>query len=363
MRTKVMFGAIVGVLFIVSIGCHASGNSANQTNASINRVQASDLKQTVVAATLNAPISPGTNVIWCGTFQLVWNEVCGLIGEDVHFVNEPAMVVDLNKKAFTSKDLDSASYVALAGFVRDGIQDKIHTTINQKFGKTADPVLIPDKNLIQTPNDIVGYAYLFKNLEFAVPFERLDQGMNFGGRDVAAFGMTGGKAGDEKMAFQLHILDYKPGDDFIIELQTKSPQDRLILAMLLPGKTLNETVQMVDERIRSGQRMNFEEKDGLMVPKFNLDITRSYGEIQNADLVVQNPKAKGASIASVKQNIRFQMDERGVVLKSEAHMVATAGIHKFLIFNRPFLVMLKRTNATVPYFAMWVDNPEILVPR
>jgi len=363
MKTTLMSGAVIGALLITSFKCRAAGNSLNQTNTSIARMQANDLKQTVVTATLDTSIGFGTNVLWCGTFQLVWNELCGLIGEDIHFANESTMVTELNKKAFTSKDLDSDSYIALAGFVKDGIHDKIQAALIQKFGNSAAPVLIPDKSLTQTPNDLVAYAYMLKQLEFAVPFERLDSGIDFGGRPVAAFGMTGGKAGDEKMTFQLHILDYKPRDGFVIELQTKSPRDRLILAKIAPGKTLNETIQMVDERIRAGHREGFEDEDTLAVPKFNFDITRSYNEIENIPVAVRNPKAKGASIASAKQNIRFQMDEKGVVLKSEAHFAASLGIHKHLIFNKPFLVMLKRTDAKVPYFAMWVDNPELLVQR
>jgi len=363
MKTKLMFGAIIGMLFVISIGCRRSENSTEENKSSIARIQASDLKQTVVAATLDAPIVPGTNVIWCGTFQLAWNEACNLIGQDIHFANEPPVVAELNKKAFTSNDLDSASYVALAGFVNDGIHDKIHTALNQKFGNSADPVLTPDKSLMQTPNDIVAYAYLFKQLEFAVPFEPLEGGLNFGGRNVAAFGMSGGKARDKKMVFQLHILDYTRGNGFVIELQTKSPQDHLILAMVRSGKTLNETVRMVDERIQFGQRVGFGGEDELAVPDFGFDITRTYDEIENARLAVRSPKAEGAMITSAKQNIRFQMDEKGVVLKSEAEMVMTMGMHKDLIFNRPFLVMLKRTDAKIPYFAMWVDNPELLVPR
>jgi len=120
---------------------------------------------------------------------------------------------------------------------------------------------------------------------------------------------------------------------------------------------------MVDERIRSGQRVGFGGEDELAVPDFGFDITRTYNEIENADLVVRNPKAEGTMITSAKQNIRFQMDEKGVVLKSEAAMVVTLGMPKNLVFKRPFLVMLKRTDAKVPYFAMWVDNPELLVPR
>jgi len=34
-----------------------------------------------------------------------------------------------------------------------------------------------------------------------------------------------------------------------------------------------------------------------------------------------------------------------------------------MIFDTPFLVLMQRVDAQTPYFALWVDNPELLVPR
>jgi hypothetical protein len=33
-----------------------------------------------------------------------------------------------------------------------------------------------------------------------------------------------------------------------------------------------------------------------------------------------------------------------------------------MVFDKPFLVVLERADAMSPYFVMWVDNPELLVP-
>jgi len=32
------------------------------------------------------------------------------------------------------------------------------------------------------------------------------------------------------------------------------------------------------------------------------------------------------------------------------------------VFDRPFLILLQRTDAKTPYFALWVDNVELLMP-
>jgi hypothetical protein len=368
MKNRFIYCALVGVLLVLSSGCRHSEDSADHDDTFSGQapplMQASDLKQTVVVATLDAPIAPGTNVLWCGTFQLVWNEVCGLVGEDIHFTNDPAMVAELNKKAFTSNDLDPASYVAVAGFVKDDIHAKIRKALFDKFGNSAKPALVPDESLTPHPDDIVAYTYLFKNLEFAVPFERLERGLNFGGREVAAFGMTGDKSAHKKMAAQILILYQREYNDFVIELKTKSAQDRLILAKIQPGKTLGETIQMVEALILSGRPLKIGPEYEFAVPKFNFDIARTYNEIENANLDVKNPAVKpGTSVVSAQQDIRFQLDEKGVRLKSEAHLAAAGVDMLYLAFDKPFLVMLRRADAKSPYFAMWVDNPELLVPR
>ncbi len=35
----------------------------------------------------------------------------------------------------------------------------------------------------------------------------------------------------------------------------------------------------------------------------------------------------------------------------------------YYIFDRPFLLYLKKRAGGRPYFAMWIDDPELLVPR
>lgn len=272
------------------------------------------------------------------------------------------MVADLNKKTFTSADIDAASYVALAGFVKEGIHQKIRDALTAKFGSSNVPAPILDKSSIE--DHLVAYAYMFKRLEFAVPFERIDDGFNFSGVKVLAFGMAGEKPIHAKMAPQAIILDLRDFNDFVVELKTKSMQDRLILAKIQPGKTLSETIRMVDDRIRAGRPEKCGPEDELGVPKFNLDIIRTYSEIERTELAVGNPKVgRGAFVTSAKQTIRFRMDEKGVVLKSQAHVIVGRSLYRCLVFDKPFLLMLKRTNAKVPYFAMWVDNPEVLVRR
>lgn len=115
--------------------------------------------------------------------------------------------------------------------------------------------------------------------------------------------------------------------------------------------------------------------DLLAVPLANFDVTREYSELYSAPgqpprkLLVSNPDlAKDLEVLSAVQNIRFQMDEKGVRLRSESHLSLGCSAEMqmepqhIMIFNKPFLILMQRVDAKTPYFALWVDNPELLVP-
>jgi hypothetical protein len=332
-------------------------------------LSASELERTLVVATPAAAVVRGQNVLWCATFQLAWNEARALVGEDLHFNPEPPIISELNQSTFSTNDLDTASYVALAGFVKDGIHQKIRDSLDRKFGGTAAPHFIPTKDSTTRPQDIVAYAYLFKNLEFEVPFDSIEKPLLFKGAELPAFGMsTPPKSGREQMASQVSILDFSGPDDFVIELKTKSSADHLVLAKIQPKETLAKTIESVENRTGSAQPQPCLAVDELVIPKFNFDITRQFTEIEDAKLVVHNPSvAADLFVRSAMQDIRFQMDEKGVRLKSESHIsfacsAAPAPVH-IMIFDKPFLVMLKRSDAKNPYFAMWVANPELFLKR
>lgn len=135
------------------------------------RSQARDLRQTDIASTLDTPISEGRNLIWCGTFQIAWNELCTLAGEDVRMDREDQAVALLNRKAITRDDLDERTYFATAGSMGKGVRDAIQDGLGSRFQGQATPKLVPGRGSL--PSDaIVAYAYLFANLPFEWAFDR-----------------------------------------------------------------------------------------------------------------------------------------------------------------------------------------------
>jgi hypothetical protein len=91
------------------------------------------------------------------------------------------------------------------------------------------------------------------------------------------------------------------------------------------------------------------------------DITHSYNELIGRFFI--NKNFEEYFITEAVQSIRFKLDEKGALLKSESR-IGGAPISprpKFLIFDKPFLLVMKEKKGTYPYFAVWIDNAELMV--
>ena len=189
--------------------------------------------------------------------------------------------------------------------------------------------------------------------------------ITFKGVRVRCFGMVEYKPAHEKMYPQVVILDYNGPRDFVIELKTKSPGERVILAKVAPGKTLQQTVRRVNARAERAKAVKMVSGDVLKIPRMNFDLSREYSELYGRALRLKNRAFAGYVIVQAVQDIRFQMDEKGLKLRSESRIIGcdAPGLpppRHVMIFDEPFLLMLQRAGAKAPYFALWVDNAELL---
>lgn len=370
---------ILTAVFCAGLAGWASGQPAPISHhdafskESVIKADVASLHDTRLVAVLDTPIPAKTNVIWCGTLQLAWNEAIGLVGEKLRFVNQPPLVEQLNQQDFTKNDLDPGSYVALADFERNHVEAKIREALEKVFHGAASPELIPPVPPHPGPDDFVAYAYLYKNLAFPHPFqEENDRSFyldNLSIRDrLKGFGFPKSEdASWAKVVSQVSIFDYQSEKDFVIKIATKQPQDELILARVTPGATLQETVNGVLKRMASGARATVGEEDILWIPQLNYDLRKNFDELENLTLQ-SGPNARVHNLVTkqVKQLVRFQLNKEGAMLKSEAVITmigAAMALHidrHVMVFNEPFLILMKRADAPQPYFAMWVGNASLL---
>ena len=370
---KLLFGAgcvaVSAVLLVIACTREKPPTHDEIAGAPALKARAEDLKQTVITPHLEQRIEPGKNILWCSTFQLAWNELCTLAGEDIHLQNEPPMVSILNKKTSTKNDLDYASYVAMAGVIGDDIIERIKTELEKKFQGQASPELLQEAEGLP-PDYWVAYSYLFKALPFRYAFAPFKKPLKFAGKDVSSFGIYGGMPENyqnvrDVLVEQVRILDFKNDDDFLIELRTKIKEEQLILAKIPAGGNLEEAINTVKNRMALENPDRRFTLDQFQAPSLNFDVLREYSELYESPIVSGNTSLDGMPIIKALQSIRFVLNRTGAVLKSEA--IAACGEEAApryvnCIFDKPFLILLQRKDAKNLYFALWVDNAELLVP-
>ncbi len=328
------------------------------------RVRSDSLEQTVITPYLEAPIEPNSNLIYCATFQLAWNELKdSIIRQNIELEGDPIEARLLNKQLFDKKYLDRNCYVARSGKLSRSVLEDINGELHDKFGQFApDSLKIP-----VNPNNtsFLSYAFLYKNLRFPHRFNSIDGTIRFvlpdSFIDIKSFGIS---ATNESIAKQLRkqvsVLYYNSNDDFAVRLQTTSNKDELILAKTEHASTLSTTIEKLEQNIRTHRTSSLNEDDGLAIPYIDFDIDHSYEQLSKRYLL--NPGWRRYYIERALQRIKFQLDEGGATLVSTATVTIIKGIPpRQFIFNKPFLVVLKQKGCAHPFFAMWVANPELLV--
>lgn len=332
-----------------------------------NRAEATKMKQlsddqltkTMISPHMEQQIQENANIVYCSTFQLCWNEMKVFMNGDIELSDDLETVTALNKSLSTKDDISENSYVAVAGLIKDHIEDTINNQLEAKF---AHPELVDFQGC--DDEDIIAYSYLYKNLKFDEEFESLDDPIQFNEGDayvkVNAFGIKDYSDKNSEMGKQVDLIDYNNEDDFIIRLKTKVANDEIILAKVQPGSTLLETIESVDKRILNGSKEALVENDALMIPKFSFKLAHSYSEL--TDQTIMNQAFSDYRIVKALQDITFVLDERGAVLESRAIMVTSKSVEesRHLVFDQPFLLYMKEAGAKYPYFAIWVDNTELM---
>jgi hypothetical protein len=334
-------------------------------------ISAEQLRETDVLPHLEGPVIAGRNCVYCATFQLAWNQSQDKIfGEPIHLSGSPPMAKDLLRGDKLAEDmLPPGSYLIRAGLVKDGVVEKIREEIAKRFPNAT--LHVPDHLEDQWA---IAYAYLQRPLKFREAFDRLKEPLVFRSKDgpvrVACFGVRNLEVNsrrDQALAGQVTVLADAGDDDFVLRLNTVSEDDEMILAKVKPKQTLGATVSAVRERIKRRDGLHEYGPTGLMraeslvVPIIDLNVQRKYTELEGRFLT--NPKWSKIQLAIAEQGIRFRLDENGARLESTAYEGwKSEGRMKpaQYIFDKPFLLYLKRKSSDQPYLAIWIETPVLL---
>jgi hypothetical protein len=101
--TKEQIFSLFAFIIIVSLVLSATFRSKNKTHDEIAeqpvfKAKADDLNNTIVTPNIEQEMAAGSNILWCSTFQLAWNEFCDFAGGPIQMESPPSIVPILNKK-------------------------------------------------------------------------------------------------------------------------------------------------------------------------------------------------------------------------------------------------------------------------
>jgi len=238
---------------------------------------------------------------------------------------------------------------------------------------------LPDFSYIAAyPEGLLAYSYLTANVPFEYPYRQVrdkfiftdSQGIE---TNVGAFGAWGLLRRYKKMREQAEILyfheDYNEPDrdlqmkEFAIDLCKHSRPYQVVAAVIEPKDSLAQTLDYIHNQIadfkknpRYKNMTVLNDVDVLMAPEMFWEIDHRFEDLFGK--IVSNA-VPPMPIVEAKQSIKFKLDRYGAMLESEATFVFAA-VPRYFMFNRPFLVYMKKRDCEQPFFVMWVDNAELL---
>ncbi len=332
---------IFSILLTVFISCN-DDNPISDDDKFPEVKNLSEFEKTIFVPTLEHQITNDKNAVYCVTLLYAWEEVRKIINQPLEISNEYPDLQLLNQSMSFDNVLKSNEYSA-SGTV--------------------------DGDIIKTK------AEFNKSLPFEVKLQSYQNNLVFDGHHVASFGLNGHD--DYELRKIVKIVYYKNDNNFIIKLLPKDKKHEIILFKSEKTfGTLSEMYKEMESLTKIGEteknnkniswKYSIENEDKVVIPKFKFNIETNYTNLEGNFF---NSSSKTFQITKAWQRTAFILDESGAEIESEAEMEAAEGDAgeedqpnpKKMILDKPFLTLLKRTDASNPYFALWTTNAELMV--
>ena len=362
---KIVVIIIMILVLIVILGITVGRKLIHsKDNQDINEIIEEGEKMTVVP-TMQEKISNDTS--WCGTFQLVWNDMKNeVIKKDIVFNPQEKVVENLNKEEFTKDMISENYYYKKYGMKSLKLKEEIEKGIKEKFNQTSDILNDFDWTENGLANDNIEryffYVMLYRKFEFLKEFNKLEIGRFANKYDgIKYFGIN--SKTDKEVRKQIHVLYYNSRDDFAIKIDTKT-DDEVIFCKNPRGTTFKEIYDnMNTEENRYKGSKSFGNKDEFKAPNLAFNEKKEYKELEEKTFL----RYDGAEcdIAKAIQSIKFTLDEKGGEIKSEAaidmRVKAIAvdddeGEPRYFYVDDTFAIFLRENGKELPYFAAKIND-------
>lgn len=364
--------AIVAIILIIGFGfgiliISKEKNGELEINPEERARMSTELEKTNgidIVATTQDKITADSS--WCGTFQLVWNDLKDeVVKKDIVFNPQEEMANNLNRKEFTKDMLSDEYYFKKYGVKSLELKEEIEKGIKEKFNQESDILEDFDwsENGLDDSNNsnirrYFFYVMLYRKFEFLKEFDKLENG-SFGDEynNIEYFGID--KSTDNEVRKQIEILYYNSKDDFAIILNTKS-NDEVIFCKNPKGETFSLIYENMNNEAGSYKGNTvFEDIDEFKAPKIEFAEKREYKEFQGKEFETADSLYPIAAIEKAIQTIKFSLDEKGGEIKSEAAIdmkMLNAAIPvekdaepRYFYVDDTFAIFLREKGKDMPY--------------
>lgn len=337
----------------------------------VRAAPSSQLPDTVVLATLDDQLPAAKNAIWCASFQLAWDRLKNdVVKAPVEIRGAEMPSGRLNAGTFQPGDLDPRDFYAAAGWAKDGIAARIREDMMRAFPDQGDPLL--DAPTESSPGSAIAYAFLKAGVKFGIPYFEKRSSLMFkdrAGREtgVSSFGI---RHEDDYGYFEMRkqvqplywLLDKNHKlVEFAVDLDRGSKPYQVIVARIDVKGTLAETIRDLESKFNppDDYGKGFGPNEVLLVPNIHLDITHRFNELEGRDKPLTTPGHESAFIDRAEQRIVFRLDRSGAEVTSEAK-VYMKPIPRYFIYDRPFLVIMKKRGSSKPFLVLWIADAQLL---
>ena len=309
-----------------------------------------------IALTMDDEVTNDT--AWCGTFQLIWNDLKNdVVRQDIVFNPQLKVVENLNKGSFNIEQISESAYYKAQGIPTQELKQQIENGIKEKFNETSD--ILDDFVFDGNPDRYFLYAMLKKEFEFENKFDELDNGKFGEYDDVEYFGINSNS--NELLRNQVQVLYYNSKEDFAIKLLTKQ-NDEVIIARGNKGNTFNEIYNDIKNKQANYQgSTELLENDKLRIPKIDFNIKKEFEELEDKEF--ETAEGQIMFIEKALQTIEFELDEKGGRIESEAGMMVNKmavlpeeSEPREFVVDDTFTIFLQEQGKEMLYFCANIDD-------
>jgi len=304
----------------------------------------SDYKETEFLPTLENTISKDKNSVYCATLLFAWEEIRKSIKTPLEIDKMYPNLILFNSSKSHVNTLESSEYETSA---------KIE---NEKISLSAE---------------------FEKSLPFVKELTSFTDKLLFNQTKVASFGII---CNEDETYENIEILYYKNDDEFVLKLSLRNTENEIILyKSKMKFQLMSEIISEINKNIIVGKnevnndaynwKYNLCDKDEVIVPKLSFNIETNFSNLENNSF---NSGGQLFNIETVKQRTAFLLDEKGAEIKSKSFFEAVAVDEpmtyeaprpKKLIFDKPFFLMIRKTDNINPYLALLIKNTELMMKK